>query len=122
MLPLIGQKQFSTLLDDYVKMKLEYYSVEKLKKEILEIVGKYLDLKKYKVFFFGSRLSGKTNERADIDIGIEGPKPIPLEIMTEIRESVSNLPTLYHIDVVDFGNVDKDFYNVAKQNIELIRP
>jgi len=39
-------------------MKLEFYPAGKLKKEILEIVGKYLDLKKYKVFFFGSRVKG----------------------------------------------------------------
>lgn len=101
-------------------MKIEFYPVEKLKKEVLEIVGKYLDLKKYKVFFFGSRVSGKGNERSDIDIGIEGSKPIPLEILTEIKEKIDELPTLYHIDIVDFKNVEEDFYQVAKQNFELI--
>jgi septum formation topological specificity factor MinE len=40
-------------------MKLKHYPLKKLKKEILEIVGKYLDLKEYKVFFFGSRVSEK---------------------------------------------------------------
>ena len=42
-----------------VKIKLENYSEKKLKKEIKEIkeiVGKYLDLKKYKIFFFRSRI------------------------------------------------------------------
>ena len=101
-------------------MKLKFYPVERLKKEILEIVSRYLDLKEYKVFFFGSRVSDKVNERSDIDIGIEGPKPISLEIMAEIKEDISNLSTLYHIDVVDFSDVDKDFYKVAKQKIELI--
>jgi len=40
-------------------MKLEHYSEKKLKKEIKEIkeiIGKYLDFKKYKIFFFGSRI------------------------------------------------------------------
>jgi len=32
-------------------MKLKYYPVKKLRKEILDIIGKYLDLKLYKVFF-----------------------------------------------------------------------
>jgi len=40
-------------------MKLEYYSAEKLKEEILKILGKYLDLSQYKVFFFGSRVKGE---------------------------------------------------------------
>jgi len=101
-------------------MRLKFYPEKKLKKEILEIVGKYLDLKKYKVFFFGSRISKKKDERADIDMGIEGPKPIPLEIMAKIREEILDLPILYHIDIVDFKNVDEDFYKVAKKNLELI--
>lgn len=102
-------------------MKLAHYAVKKLKKEIKEIIGKRLDLKKYKVFFFGSRVKGDNSPRVDIDIGIEGPKPVPLEIMSEIREEIDNLPTLYHIDIVDFRNVADDFYEVAKQNIEMIK-
>jgi septum formation topological specificity factor MinE len=39
-------------------MKLEHYSADKLREDILRILGKYLDLSKYKVFFFGSRISG----------------------------------------------------------------
>ena len=93
---------------------------KKLKKDILNIIGKYLDLKKYKVFFFGSRVTGKADERADIDIGIEGPRPIPLEIILAIKEEIDNLPTLYKIDIVDFKNVSRDFYKVAKQKIEVI--
>lgn len=101
-------------------MKIEFYPVEKLKKEILEIVGKHLDFKKYKVFFFGSRVSGKGSERSDIDIGIEGPRPIPLEIIVEIKAEIDEIPTLYRIDIIDFRNVEEDFYKVAKQNFELI--
>jgi predicted nucleotidyltransferase len=101
-------------------MRIEFYPEKKLKKEILEIVGKYLDLKKYKVFFFGSRVSGKGNKRSDIDIGIEGPRSVPLEILVEIKEEIDELPTLYHIDIVDFKSVEEDFYQVAKQNFELI--
>jgi len=100
-------------------VKLKHYSVEKLKKEIRQIVGKYLDLKEYKIFFFGSRVKGN-DDRSDIDIGIEGPKPIPLEVLSEIKEEIQNLPILYHIDIVDFKSVDKDFYKVAKQNIEYL--
>jgi len=74
-------------------MRLEYYSVDKLKKEILEILGKYLDLSKYKVFFFGSRVRGNSDERADIDIGIEGPE-IPAYAKLEIEEELENLPIL----------------------------
>jgi septum formation topological specificity factor MinE len=37
-------------------MKLEHYSAEKLKEEILKILSKYLDLSQYKVFFLVQEL------------------------------------------------------------------
>ena len=67
-------------------MRVEFYPLEKLKKEILEIIGEYLDLKFYRVFFFGSRVKGDNFPGADIDIGIEGPREIPAEIKLEIEE------------------------------------
>ena len=100
-------------------MHLEYYPADKLKKEILEILGKYLDLSKYKVFFFGSRVRGNSDERADIDIGVEGPE-IPAYAKLEIEEELENLPILYKIDFVDFNNVSDKFKKVAKEHIEYL--
>lgn len=99
-------------------MRLEHYSAKKIREDILKIVGKYLDLREYKIFFFGSRVNGKGSERSDIDVGIEGKKEIPEKILLKIREEIKNIPTLYHIDIVDFRKVDKDFYKVAKSRIE----
>jgi len=101
-------------------MKLKFYSAKKLKKEILKIIGKYLDLNSYKIFFFGSRVTGKASERSDIDIGIEGRKPLPAGILLDIQEEIENLPTLYKIEIVDFTTVDKKFKEVALQYIESI--
>lgn len=101
-------------------MKLEFYPQEKLKKEIQKIIAKYLDLRKYKIFFFGSRILGKGSERSDIDIGIEGPKEIPSHIFLEIQEEIENLPTLYKIDVVDFKRVSPEFKKNALQSAEVI--
>lgn len=101
-------------------MRLEHYPLEKLKKEILEIVGKELDLKKYKIFFFGSRVEGKGNEYSDIDIGIDGLEEIPGKAMTRIKEDIDKLSTLYKIELVDFKNVSSDFREVALRYIERI--
>jgi len=100
-------------------VKLDRYSKEKLKKELLAIVGKHLNLKDHRVFFYGSRVSGKSNDRSDIDVGIEGPKPIPPKILLSIIEEVESIPPLYKIEVVDFSQVDQKFKEVALQNIEL---
>ncbi len=101
-------------------MRLENYPKEKLKKEILEIVGEHLDLNEYEVFFFGSRVSGKGDERSDIDVGIEGKEPVPFSTISAVQEKLEELPVLYKIDVVDFTGADENFKSVAKKDIELL--
>lgn len=101
-------------------MRLEFYSIQKLKKEITEIVGKYLNLSEYKIFFFGSRVSDKGDKHSDIDIGIEGSNQIPYEIMAKIKEDVENLSILYKIEIVDFKNVSSDFREVALNHQEYL--
>ena len=101
-------------------MKLEHYPSEKLKKEILTIIAKYLRVENYRVFFFGSRVTGKNTERSDIDVGIEGSRAIPGHILMEIQEDFSNLRTLYKIEIVDFAAVDKKFHAVVGNDREFI--
>lgn len=102
-------------------MNLEFYPKETLKKELKKIVGKNVDLSTHALFFFGSRVTGTQDEHSDIDIGIEGPVPLPFEILAKIKEDISKLPLLYKIDIIDFKNVEDDFYKIAKQHIELIK-
>lgn len=102
-------------------MRLENYPSEKLKNQIIKIVGKYLDLSKYRVFFFGSRVSGGGDERSDIDVGIDGPDSLPLRALSDIKDELDNLPVLYKIDVVDFKNISDQFRRVALEKIEEIK-
>jgi predicted nucleotidyltransferase len=67
----------------------------------------------YRVFLFGSRVSGEVRERSDIDIAIEGPSSVDPAVMLEIREACEALPTLYTIDIVDFARVDPGFREAA---------
>lgn len=101
-------------------MRLEYESLDKLKKDILNIIGEYLDLREYKVFFFGSRVAGINFPRADIDLGVEGKKPIPTKIKLEIEEKLENIRTLFKIDFVDFKNVSEKFKKEAKRFLEYL--
>lgn len=102
-------------------MRLEHYPTKKLKKEILEIVGRHLSLDNYHIFFFGSRVIGKGTERSDVDVGIEGPTPVPTNALLNIQEEIEQLPTLYKIEVVDFCRAARQFRQIAKEHIELIR-
>lgn len=99
---------------------MEHYPAEQLKKEILEIIGRWLNLTQYKVFFFGSRVTGKGSDRSDIDIGIDGHQPVPTKAWNQIQEAIGNLPILYKIEIVDFKRVSSDFREIALQKIEII--
>ena len=106
--------------DKIVIVRLEHYPVEKLKKEIIEIIGRRLDLSKYRVFFFGSRVAGGGTVRSDIDVGIEGVELIPAAKWLDILEEIENIPTLYKIEIVDFFRTAPVFKEVALQKTESI--
>lgn len=101
-------------------MQIEHLSQKKLEKDLLQIIGKYLDLNSTKVFFFGSRVNGSSNDRSDIDVGLEAKEPISSNILWKIKEEVENFSTLYSIDIVDFKSAAKDFREIAYQKIEPI--
>jgi predicted nucleotidyltransferase len=73
----------------------------------------------YRVFLFGSRAAGSAGERSDIDIGIEGPAPVPHVALAAIRDELDQAPTLYTIDTVDFTRVPEKFRWVAHHRILL---
>jgi len=101
-------------------MRLEQYPAEKLKEEVLRIIGKRLDLRTHTVFFFGSRVSGGGGERSDIDVGVEGPEKIPSGIWLDIQEEARDIPTLYEVEMVDFRRVSEKFRRIALRDIEVI--
>lgn len=91
-----------------------------IRKEVLGIISRNLDLNHYKVFYFGSRVSGSNRERSDIDVDIEGNKVVPYEKLHQILNEIDNIKTLYKIDFVDFKDCSEAFVNMAKTHIEYI--
>jgi predicted nucleotidyltransferase len=73
----------------------------------------------YRVFLFGSRAAGSATERSDIDIGIEGPAPVPRSALAAIQEELEEAPTLYTIDVVDFRRVPENFRRLVQHRLRL---
>lgn len=101
-------------------MRLEHEDAEDVKRQLRAIIGKHLDLSQYRAFFFGSRVADQGDEHSDIDIGIEGPAPIPPDIKFSIEEDIDGLPILYKMDVVDFADVSDDFRRIALKHVEPI--
>jgi predicted nucleotidyltransferase len=84
-----------------------------------EVVRRHVPDPAFRVFLFGSRAEGRADPRSDIDIGIEGPAPVPHAAMALIEEELEEAPTLYTIEIVDFARVPKKFREVARHRVPL---
>ena len=73
------------------------------------VIRRHLPDPAYRIFLFGSRATGSAAESSDIDIGIEGPAPVPGQALAAIHDELEEAPTLYTIDVVDFRRVPEKF-------------
>lgn len=102
-------------------MNIEFYPEEKLRKQVLEIVSKHLDLDSYRIFFFGSRVKEDNFLVSDIDIGIEGPEELPVGMKLEIEEELDELPTLYKFDLIDFKKVHDGFKKETMGHVEYVK-
>jgi predicted nucleotidyltransferase len=89
--------------------------------EVLELVRTCLSgfadrLRGYRIVLFGSRAAGTAGPRADFDLGVEGPVPLPLDTFCRVRDALEELPTLYSIDWVDLQRVTPQFRQEAMQH------
>src|SRR6266436_2372143 len=79
------------------------------------VIRRHLPDPAYRVLLFGSRATGSAGERSDIDIGIEGPAPVPRAALAAINDELEEAPTLYTIVVVDFAHFSENSRPVAER-------
>ena len=78
-------------------------------RQVAGIVRRVLGDPAYRVFLFGSWVAGEAAPRSDIDVGIEGPTPVPPAAMVTIRDACETLSTLRGVDLVDLARVAPGF-------------
>ncbi len=86
---------------------------------VKKIVLDHIDTTKYAVFLFGSRARQKMDRAADVDVGILGEKPFPIENIIELKNTVEESIVPYNVDFVDFYRADDAFKKIALKNIEI---
>jgi predicted nucleotidyltransferase len=89
-----------------------------LRNAIRETVGKYVDLRVYELFIFGSEASRTATRQSDIDVGIRGPQPIAKARIQRIRDDLEKIRTLRYFDVVDLAAADPAFRQAALRGAE----
>jgi len=63
---------------------------KRAKNQIKKIIKRYLPSGNYKLFIFGSRVTGENQRFSDIDVGILGPEALPGYIKIKIEEELEN--------------------------------
>jgi len=102
-------------------MQLESINEQEFKNRIREILCKYLDLSRYAVFVFGSRVRGNATQRSDIDIGLDGSERIPGDIMENIKDELEDLPYMQKVDIVDMKTITPNKQRVMRQYTESLQ-
>ena len=88
---------------------------------VVEIVRKNITADtSYKEFLFGSRASGKANDRSDYDIGIKSEDDLQGSALVNSQWDLEDLPVLQKIELVDFNSVSEDFERVASENMRVL--
>ena len=93
---------------------------KKPEQKIREVIERFLDLKKYEVFVFGSRADGQAESFSDYDIGVSGKSSVSLKTLSLIREAFEESDLPFKVDLVDFSRVSAGFKKQAlKRKIKL---
>ncbi len=68
------------------------------------------------IFLFRPRASKNFRRNSDIDIGLLSKEKVNRKIISRIYDELQNPRMPYHIDIVDFLDVDEEFKNAALKN------
>lgn len=91
-----------------------FQKVQKIADEVARIVRAITGDESFEVRLFGSWVSGKAHPHSDIDIAIDGPRPVNPVEMAQIREACERLPTLFTIDLVDLSRASGKFRDTVR--------
>ena len=96
--------------------------VQEIVRQVAQIVERATDGLSFQVRLFGSWASGNARPRSDIDIAIDGPKPVDPVRMTQIREACDRLPTLFTVDLVDLASTSAEFRETVRRQTRTVQP
>ena len=100
-----------TLPFNYSPFKTDYIAIAK------EIVLKHIDASQYGIFVYGSRARGTNHRFSDLDIGILGLDHLPIMVLGNLEQELSESLVPFKVEAVDFTKVDERFKNEAMKNI-----
>ncbi|WKT84706.1 MULTISPECIES: nucleotidyltransferase family protein [unclassified Thermosynechococcus] len=90
-------------------------------RELKKILEDFFTGLPVKVYLFGSAARGALRQSSDLDVGILPLAPLPVGLLSELREHLEMSNLIYPVDVVDLSEVSADFRSrVIAEGIEWI--
>jgi predicted nucleotidyltransferase len=93
----------------YKSGKLHFHLGHSMKSQIIRQVRQIVlqGLKRYpvEVYLFGSQATGQAGTISDIDVAVNPIKPLPLGLLSRIRQELEESNVPYHVDLVDLSRL-----------------
>lgn len=90
---------------------------EEYLEEVKAIILAAVDLSSYAVFLFGGRARGRYGKAVDVDVGVLGQVPFPLNSLAKLYDVIKESPIPLKVDIVDFFSADPQFREIATRDI-----
>ncbi len=69
----------------------------------------------YRVWAFGSRVTGTHKPFSDLDIALVGDEPISIETRAALTEALSDSALPYKVDIVDWASTSEAFQEIINK-------
>ena len=69
----------------------------------------------YKVWAFGSRVTGTYKPYSDLDLALVGDEPISIKTRAALSDALSESTLPYKVDIVDWASTSKEFQEIIEK-------
>lgn len=69
---------------------------------------------------FGSRVKGGAKKYSDLDIAVVCDEPIDKKTFYRLKEEISDLPTSFRVDILDWHKISPEFQNIIEKQYEIL--
>ncbi|MFH0967135.1 MAG: nucleotidyltransferase domain-containing protein [Methanobacteriota archaeon] len=88
--------------------------------ELLTILKRHL--KNCRLYAFGSRVTGNNQRFSDVDLCIMDDDPIPLGVLDDLREALSESSLPVSVDIMDIHAISEEFKEVIERADKILMP
>ena len=71
----------------------------------------------YDFFYYGSRVKGNYTKLSDLDILLKNETEVPYSVIEDIELKFNESKIPYIVNILQYANMDENFYNLIKNDL-----